>query len=57
MDTLIRKETVRIISLGIGVTLKSEAQQCSKEPRNACHADYSGCSPKDAGIEDAAVEE
>lgn len=57
MDTLIRKQTVRIISLGDSVTLKSEAQKCRNEPRNACHADYNGCSPEDEGIEDAAVEE
>lgn len=52
-----REKGVQVVPLGIGVTLKSEAEECSNEPSNAGGADYQGCSFEMRGGEDAAVEE
>ena len=54
---MVREKRVQVVPLGIGATLKSEAEECSNEPSNAGGADYQGCSFEKRGGEDAAVEE
>ena len=54
---MIREQSVQIVPVGIGVTLKSEAENCSNEPSNAGGTDYQGRSFELRGGEDAAVEE
>ena len=54
---MIREKRVQVVPLGVGATLKSEAEECSNEPSNAGGTDYQGCSFEMGGGEDAAVEE
>ena len=54
---MIREKRVQVVSLGIGATLKSEAEKCGNQPSHAGGADYESCSFEKRGGEDAAVQE
>ena len=54
---MIREKCVQVVPLGVGATLKSEAEECSNEPSHAGSADYQSGFFEKGRCEDAAVEE